>query len=213
MFQLSSIPLAFKTIKITLMSRIHRTTPGCKYSSIIFLQLLCQWQVMVSQIMAKGLFNSLSSLTKMEHLNPTLHRPFVVGIHWSSDQRNPHDDVIKWKKFPRYWPFVWGIHRAPVNSPHKGRWCGDLIFSFCAWINDWVTSREAGDLSRHRTNYYVTLMKCPQYGKHDVTCIWFQLSFSSYQHGPIHILYFYHRWLTANKCDSLTQYHTCHTRI
>ena len=22
-----------------------------------------------------------------------------------------HDDVIKWKYFPRYWPLVWGIHR------------------------------------------------------------------------------------------------------
>ena len=29
-------------------------------------------------------------------------------------------DVIKWKHFPRYWPFVRGIHRSPVNSPHKG---------------------------------------------------------------------------------------------
>ena len=25
-----------------------------------------------------------------------------------------HDDVIKWKHFPRYWPFVRGIHRSPV---------------------------------------------------------------------------------------------------
>ena len=25
-----------------------------------------------------------------------------------------HDDVIKWKHFPRYWPFVWGNHRSPV---------------------------------------------------------------------------------------------------
>ena len=32
-----------------------------------------------------------------------------------------HDDVIKWKHFPRYWPFVWGIHRSPVDSPHKGQ--------------------------------------------------------------------------------------------
>ena len=24
---------------------------------------------------------------------------------------NSHDDVIKWKHFPRYWPFVRGIHR------------------------------------------------------------------------------------------------------
>ena len=35
-----------------------------------------------------------------------------------------HDDVIKLKHFPRYWPFVRGIHRSPVNSPHKGQlWC------------------------------------------------------------------------------------------
>ena len=26
-----------------------------------------------------------------------------------------HDDVIKWKDFPRCWPFVQGIHRWPVN--------------------------------------------------------------------------------------------------
>ena len=24
-----------------------------------------------------------------------------------------HDDVIKWKYFPRYWPFVRGIHQSP----------------------------------------------------------------------------------------------------
>ena len=30
-----------------------------------------------------------------------------------------HDDVIKWKHFPSYWPFVRGIHRSPVNSTHK----------------------------------------------------------------------------------------------
>ena len=32
-----------------------------------------------------------------------------------------HDDVIKWKHFPRNWPFVRGIHRSPVNSPHKSQ--------------------------------------------------------------------------------------------
>ena len=29
----------------------------------------------------------------------------------------PHDGVIKWKPFPRYWLFVRRIHRSPVNSP------------------------------------------------------------------------------------------------
>ena len=28
-----------------------------------------------------------------------------------------HDDVIKWKHFPRYWPFVRGIHRVPGEFP------------------------------------------------------------------------------------------------
>ena len=70
-----------------------------------------------------------------------------------------HDDVIKWKHFPRYWLFVRGIHRWPVNSPHKGQWRGALIFSLiCAWINGWVNNREAGDLRRHRAHYDVTVM-------------------------------------------------------
>ena len=43
-----------------------------------------------------------------------------------------HDDVIKWKHFPRYWPFVRGIHRSPVNSPHKGQWCGALMLFWSA---------------------------------------------------------------------------------
>ena len=70
-----------------------------------------------------------------------------------------HDDVIKWKHFPRYWPFVRGIHRSPVNFPHKGQWRGALVFSLncqlCVWINGWVNNREAGDLRRYRAHYDV----------------------------------------------------------
>ena len=70
-----------------------------------------------------------------------------------------HDDVIKWKHFPRYWPFVRGIHRSPVNSPHKGQWRGALMFSLiCVWINGWVNNREAGDLRRYRAHYDVIVM-------------------------------------------------------
>ena len=70
-----------------------------------------------------------------------------------------HDDVIKWKHFPRYWPFVQGIHRSPVNSPHKGQWRGALMFSLiCAWINGWVNNREAGDLRCHCAHYDFTVM-------------------------------------------------------
>ena len=56
--------------------------------------------------------------------------------------RRLHDDVIKWKHFPRNWPFVRAIHRSPVNCPHKGRWRGALMFSLiCVWINNWVNNR------------------------------------------------------------------------
>ena len=70
-----------------------------------------------------------------------------------------HDDVIKWKHFPRFWTFVRGIHRSPVNLPHKGQWRGALMFSLiCVWINDWVNNREAGDLRRHLAHYDVRVM-------------------------------------------------------
>ena len=70
-----------------------------------------------------------------------------------------HDDVIKWEHFPRYWPFVRGIQRSPVNSPHKGQWREALMFSLiCAWINDGVNNREVGDFRRHRVHYDVTAM-------------------------------------------------------
>ena len=56
-----------------------------------------------------------------------------------------HGDVVTWKrfqhswwrhqmekKFPRYWPFMRGIHRSPVDSPQKGQWRGALMFLWSA---------------------------------------------------------------------------------
>ena len=64
-----------------------------------------------------------------------------------------HDDVIIWKHFPRYWPFV------PFCSSHKGQWRGAFMFSLiCAWINRWVNNREAGDLRRYRAHHDVIVM-------------------------------------------------------
>ena len=69
------------------------------------------------------------------------------------------ENVISMKPFSRYWLFVRGIHRSPVNSPRKGQWRGALMFSLiCSWIDGWVNNREAGDLRRHRARYDVTVM-------------------------------------------------------
>ena len=83
---------------------------------------------------------------------------FVSLVHcdwW----RPKHDKVIKWKHFPRYWPFVRGIHRSPVDSPHKSQWRGALMFSLiCAWTNGWANNRGDRDLRRHRPHCDVTVM-------------------------------------------------------
>ena len=63
-----------------------------------------------------------------------------------------HDDVIKWNHFPRYWLFVRGIYRSPVNFPA-------LMFSLiCARINGWVNNRKAGNLRCHHPQNDVIVM-------------------------------------------------------
>ena len=99
-------------------------------------------------------------ITAIETLNQT-YEWGVIFILWGgyNGLAPSHHDVIQWKHFPRYWPFVRGIHRWPVNSPHKGQWRGALMFSLiCAWIKGWVNNREAGDLRRHRVHYDVNAM-------------------------------------------------------
>ena len=94
-----------------------------------------------------------------------------------------HDDVIKWKHFPRYWTFVRGIHRSQVNSPHKGQWRGALMLTLiCARINGWVNNREAGDLRRHRVHYDVIVMdlSIPKYSGFSTKRVYFGLYTDAY---------------------------------
>ena len=102
-----------------------------------------------------------------------------------NDMQRFHDDVIKWKNFPRYWPFVRGIHRSPVNYPHIGQWRGALMFSLIwSWMNDWVNNREAGGVRRHSAHYDVTVML-----RFVVFCCgWAQVDFT-------HILSMCERWV------------------
>ena len=79
---------------------------------------------------------------------------------WPPVTASTHDNDIKWKHFLHYCPFVRGINRSPVNSPHKGQWHGVFVFSLiCAWMDGWVNNREASDLRHHRAHYDVTVMR------------------------------------------------------
>ena len=88
---------------------------------------------------------------------------FIVVPWCNMCQHSQHEEIIKRKHFPHYWPFVRGIQQSPVNSPvnspHKGQWHGTLMVSLiCAWINGWGNNREADDLRCHRAHYDVTVM-------------------------------------------------------
>ena len=69
---------------------------------------------------------------------------------WYNDNKTKHNktmthnDAIKWKPFPRYWSFVRGINRSPVNSPHKGHWRGALMFSLICALNKRFTKQSWG---------------------------------------------------------------------
>ena len=83
----------------------------------------------------------------------------ICGTWWVDVEEFIHDDIIKWKHFPCYWPFVWGIHRSPVDSQHKGQWRRALMFSFiCVCLNDLVNNLGAGDLRCYHAHYDVIVM-------------------------------------------------------
>ena len=135
---------------------------------------LCNWPVCVFQlnesyeimvIIRKGDREQRTTLEMEIRVDPMpdVIIKWVTSMVWYSTWALlnywTHDDDIKWEHFPRYWPFVRGIHRSPVNSPHKGLWGRVLIFSLiCASINGWVNTRDAGDLRRYRAHHYVIVM-------------------------------------------------------
>ena len=77
----------------------------------------------------------------------------------SSKCEQVQNDIIQWKHFPRYWPFMRGIHRSPVDSPHKSYWRRVLMFSLiCAWANSWANNRDTSDSRCNWAHYDDTVM-------------------------------------------------------
>ena len=78
----------------------------------------------------------------------------------AKESMNP-DDVIKWKKFPRYWPFLRGIQRFhgefPAKRPVTRRF--DVLFDLC--LNKQLSKQSWGwwfetlsrPLWRHRNDH------------------------------------------------------------
>ena len=125
-------------------AKIHKTTKLCIHGPVWWNSIGCQ------------------SPLNSHHTRPIIREKTLASNDIIGEGMvilNYHDDVIKWKHFPRYWPFVRGIHRSPVNSPHNDLWRGALMFSLISvWINGWVNNREAGDLRHYCAHYDVIAM-------------------------------------------------------
>ena len=63
------------------------------------------WRALLSQWICQ-------SRTKRDHGRPTR---IICPCLFS----RVHEDVIKWEHFPRYWPFLRGIHQSLVDSPQR----------------------------------------------------------------------------------------------
>ena len=86
-------------------SKISKANENLKQKVYIFYQVwiryICifAWPTLVGCTVLRSIDTSLQCVS-----------PFHTEI------ANTHDDVIKWKHFPRYWPFVRGIHPGEVPS-------------------------------------------------------------------------------------------------
>ena len=107
---------------------------------------------------------------------------------------NVFANALSWchqmETFFGYWPFVRGIQRSLVNSPHKGQWRGAFMFSLiCAWINHWVNNREAGDLRHYCAHYDVIVMCTDCYVQVNW---WFYYAVYTWEHIAVYFLFLGH---------------------
>ena len=104
-----------------------------------------------------------------------------------------HDDAIKWKHFPCYWPFgrwTTGHRWIPLTKASDAElWC---FFFICAWTKYWANNRDAGDLIRYGDDYDVTVMLYNVWiGPRRLCCVWID--------NFVYLIWIY---FTGATCDS-----------
>ena len=147
-----------KNVSPNLLGRIPQATSICTaiWGKIFFLYFLSdtmitshEYHVVSNHQPQDCLVNNLVMLKQRIHQSPAHKAPCEWRI--SLTKTSNHDDVIKWKHFPRYWSFAWGIDRtAPVNYPHKGPATRSFDVFFDLRLTDgWVNNLNVGDLRPH----------------------------------------------------------------
>ena len=150
--------MGWNNLSIPKLQQLHRWSLGmdklfhptlywaCHYISMLVLKLV--------HVSKRGLrstvFNYLRCLGvaigwKMKMRSRNIANKFIIRdvdiLNWLAAIKYLRHGYVWWwrhqmKTFSASLALCAGIHRSPVNSPHKGQWRGALLFSFtCARIN------------------------------------------------------------------------------
>ena len=109
------------------------TINTCRLSRVTFsYEMFIKGSVIVS-VWHFGILWHKSWRVALDLVNEYLMRIFDNRVRpWSAGKIVPLHKCMMTssheKHFPRNCPFVRGIHRSPMNSPHKGQWRGALMF-------------------------------------------------------------------------------------
>ena len=118
------------TVIILLYQLLQLQTHATPVIQSLTIQVILSWAVFLvshlglqrKKMDLECMYKSLGKweLFSVRHINTQLYVHFKQNSQaiWRccTTVFPQHNDVIKWKYFPRYWPFVWGIHPRLVNS-------------------------------------------------------------------------------------------------
>ena len=104
------------SVKDVMLFRIHAIDQSViECPSLPFPVLPCRYRPMEDPCFKSQTHNTNSHCTSLPFLKSLVLR------FSSSRKLCHHNDVIKWKDFPRYWPFVRGIHSTKASDAEL--WC------------------------------------------------------------------------------------------
>ena len=139
-----------------------------RYQPLVFLYLYRLLDLWIETLKAVNLYILTTLSMKwaghwtfdLHHVSKIKHSMCEI-VNWKYSKDNNATMTSSNGNIVRYWPFVRGIHRSPVDDPHKGQWRGALMYSvICAWWKR-LNKRDTGDWRHHRVHYDVTVIQWP----------------------------------------------------
>ena len=113
----------------------------CKQSIDFITWKTQEYSILISYAPTKWMTHRQSS-NKQTNLSKLCHDRMQIGIN---QMFSCHDDVIKWKHFPRNWPFVRGIHRSLTKASDAELWClFFFLFFFYLRLNKRLSKQSWG---------------------------------------------------------------------